>query len=124
MLVDDVPRRMVLAQAARRGPCGDCAILRPLVKAATRLTQIRLVLAYGEFESDRNHHCVQEELRAHSVIRREAQALALTENTGSISGEAGEAGTAARHSLRLLTPLVVPVGFTPIIAMSTQPVSF
>lgn len=67
-LVVDVPRRTVIAQAARQGPYNDCATLRPLVRAASGRTSIRLVLADAEFDSERNHEFVRQELRARSII--------------------------------------------------------
>ncbi|MGE5141126.1 MAG: transposase [Rudaea sp.] len=68
ILVVDVPRRVVLAQAARWGPANDGATLRPLVQVAGRRTSIGLVLADAEFDSEHNHQFVRQELHARSVI--------------------------------------------------------
>jgi hypothetical protein len=51
----DSGRRLVVAQAARRGPTNDCATLRPLVDAASQRVPIGLVVADAEFDSERNH---------------------------------------------------------------------
>jgi len=67
-VVIDVLRRCVLAQAARQGPYNDCATLRPLVSAAHEVTPVGLVLADAEFDSERNHRHVRDEIGAASVI--------------------------------------------------------
>src|SRR5919107_768014 len=67
-VVVDVLRRCVLAQAARQGPYNDCATLRPLVSAAHEVTPVGLVLADAEFDSERNHRYVRDEIGADSVI--------------------------------------------------------
>lgn len=67
-VVIDVLRRCVLAQAARQGPYNDCATLRPLVSAAHEVTPVGLVLADAEFDSERNHRHVRDEIGADSVI--------------------------------------------------------
>jgi hypothetical protein len=67
-IVIDVLRRCVLAQAARQGPYNDCATLRPLVSAAHEVTPVGLVLADAEFDSERNHRHVRDEIGADSVI--------------------------------------------------------
>lgn len=67
-VVIDVLRRCVLAQAARQGPYNDCATLRPLVSAAHEVTPVGLVLADAEFDSERNHRHIRDELGADSVI--------------------------------------------------------
>ncbi len=67
-IVVDVLRRCVLAQAARQGPYNDCATLRPLVSAAHKVTPVGLVLADAEFDSERNHRHVRDEIGADSVI--------------------------------------------------------
>ncbi len=67
-IVVDVLRRCVLVQAARQGPYNDCATLRPLVSAAHEVTPVRLALADAEFDSERNHRHVRDEIGADSVI--------------------------------------------------------
>ncbi|MDQ4146864.1 MAG: transposase [Pseudomonadota bacterium] len=64
----DVDRRLIVAQAARRGPTNDCATLRPLVDAARRRVPIGLVLADAEFDSERNHRHIRTALQANSMI--------------------------------------------------------
>ena len=67
-IVVDVLRRCVLAQEARQGPYNDCATLRPLVSAASKVTPVGLVLADAEFDSERNHRHVRDVIGADSVI--------------------------------------------------------
>ena len=67
-IVIDVLRRCVLAQAARQGPYNDCATLRPLVSAAHEVTPVGLVLADAEFDRERNHRHIRDEIGADSVI--------------------------------------------------------
>jgi len=63
-----IPRRLILAELARRGPTNDCAKLRPLLKAAGQHVRIDLVLADGEFDSERNHQYIRRVMGAFSVI--------------------------------------------------------
>src|SRR5262249_24206905 len=46
----------------------DCATLRPLVDAAGRVISIDCVLADGEFDSERNHQHIRQQLKAQSII--------------------------------------------------------
>jgi hypothetical protein len=64
----DVDRRLIVAQAARRGPYNDCATLRPLLDAAHQRIPVSLVLADAEFDSERNHQHIRQTLQAQSVI--------------------------------------------------------
>lgn len=64
----DVPRRLILAQSARQGPSNDCATLRPLVDKANQRLPVGLVLADGEFDSERNHQFIRTVLTADSII--------------------------------------------------------
>jgi hypothetical protein len=64
----DVDRQLLLSQAARRGPWNDCGNLPGLVEAASRQTRIGLVLADAEFDSERNHIYIRQQLRARSII--------------------------------------------------------
>jgi Transposase DDE domain/Transposase domain (DUF772) len=64
----DVDRHLILAQAARRGPTNDCAMLRPLASAAHERVPIGVVLADAEFDSERNHQHIRQTLQAQSVI--------------------------------------------------------
>ncbi len=68
LVVVDVDRQLLLAQSARRGPWNDCAHLPALVGAASRSTRIGLVLADAEFDSERNHTYIRQQLGADSVI--------------------------------------------------------
>jgi Transposase DDE domain/Transposase domain (DUF772) len=68
VVVVDLDRQMILSQLARRGPWNDCANLPTVVRAANQETRIGLVLADAEFDSERNHTFVREELMARSVI--------------------------------------------------------
>src|SRR3974377_2224516 len=56
------------AQSARRGPWNDCANLPAVVAEASRETRIGLVLADAEFDSERNHTYIRQQLGAQSVI--------------------------------------------------------
>jgi len=62
--VVDVDRQLILAQAARQAPWNDCANLPTLVAQAHQQTKIRLVLADAEFDSERNHTFIREQIRA------------------------------------------------------------
>jgi hypothetical protein len=64
----DIPRRLILAELARRGPTHGCAKLRPLLKVAGQHVRIDLVLADGEFDSERNHQYIRRVMGAFSVI--------------------------------------------------------
>ena len=68
VVVVDLDRQCVLAQMARRGPWNDCASLPVIVQAASEQTRIGLVLAGAEFDSERNHLYIRQQLRARSVI--------------------------------------------------------
>ncbi|HEU5347646.1 MAG TPA: transposase, partial [Ktedonobacterales bacterium] len=68
VVVVDLPRRIILAQAAKRGPTNDGATLRPLLEQARHLTPIRCVLADGEFDSALNHTFVRQVVGADSII--------------------------------------------------------
>ena len=64
----DVDRQLILAQAARTGPWNDCANLPLLVEAANQVAPIGLVLADAEFDSERNHTYIRQQLGARSII--------------------------------------------------------
>jgi Transposase DDE domain len=64
----DLDRQCVLAQMARRGPWNDCASVPVVVQAASEQTRIGWVLADAEFDSERNHTYIRQQLRARSVI--------------------------------------------------------
>jgi hypothetical protein len=57
-------RRLIIAQAARRGPTNYCATLRPLVDAAHQRVPIAPILADAEFDRERNHQHIRQILRA------------------------------------------------------------
>jgi hypothetical protein len=68
LLVADLDQQSILAQGARRGPWNDCAHLPELVGKASTVTHIGLVLADAEFDSERNHTYIRQQLGADSVI--------------------------------------------------------
>ncbi len=67
VIVADLPRQLILAQMARPGPCHDEALLPALLQHARHLTTIACVLADAEFDSERNHRFIRQELDALSV---------------------------------------------------------
>jgi hypothetical protein len=67
-VVADLDEQLLLSQTARRGPWNDCASLRPLMDAAHRVVPIQLALADAEFDSEKNHTFVRQQLKALSVI--------------------------------------------------------
>lgn len=67
-VVGDLDQQFVLPQIARRGPCNDCANLPEVVEAASEQTRIGLVLADAEFDRERNHTYIRNQLGAQSVI--------------------------------------------------------
>jgi hypothetical protein len=68
VIVADLDQQFLLSQSARRGPWNDCASLPTVVKMAARRTPIGLVLADAEFDSERNHTYIRQQLGAQSVI--------------------------------------------------------
>jgi hypothetical protein len=66
--VADLDQQFLLAQIARRGPWNDCANLPTVVQTASQQTPIGLVLADAEFDSERNHTYIRQQLGAQSVI--------------------------------------------------------
>ena len=58
----------MLSQVARLDPWNDCANLPAVVEAASVQTRIGLVLADAEFDSERNHTYIRQQLGAQSVI--------------------------------------------------------
>lgn len=64
----DVPRRVVVGQLAFAGPANASALLRPVVDMARQAGEISLVLADAEFDSERNHHHIRDQLGADSII--------------------------------------------------------
>jgi hypothetical protein len=53
VVVVDLDQQFLLPQIARRGPWNDCANLPAVIEAASRDTGIGLLLADGEFDSER-----------------------------------------------------------------------
>lgn len=68
VVVVDLARHIILAQAAKRGPTNDGATLRPLLERARHLAPIRCVLADGEFDSELNHTFIRQIVGADSII--------------------------------------------------------
>ncbi len=68
LVVADLDEQLLLAQAARRGPRNDCASLPSLLGSAHQVVPIGLALADAEFDTERNHTFVRQQLKAHSVI--------------------------------------------------------
>jgi hypothetical protein len=64
----DLDQQFVLSQLARRGPWNDCANLPAVVEAASQQTRIGLVLADAEFDSERNHTYIRQQIGAQSVF--------------------------------------------------------
>ena len=61
-------RLLILAQSARQAPWNDCANLPAWVAQAHAQTPIGCVLADAEFDSERNHTFVRQQLPALSLI--------------------------------------------------------
>jgi Transposase DDE domain len=68
LAVVDLKRQLILAQSARQAPWNDCAHLPELVAQAHAHTPVGCVLADAEFDSERNHTFVRQQLHALSVI--------------------------------------------------------
>ena len=68
VIVADLDQQFLLSQSARRGPWNDCASLPTVVETAAQQTRIGLVLADAEFDSERNHTYIRQQLGAQSVI--------------------------------------------------------
>lgn len=68
VVVVETKHQLLLAQIAKRGPYNDCALLRPLVDMAHQLMPASLVLADGEFDSERNHRHIREVHHMQSII--------------------------------------------------------
>jgi hypothetical protein len=68
VLLVDTQRQLLLAHETCSGPYNGCAMLRLLVDAAHTGTPLGLVLTDAEFDSERNHCHVREQLGAMSVI--------------------------------------------------------
>lgn len=64
----DGKRQLILSQLAKRGPTNDSATLRPLVAMGQYVGEIDTVLADGEFDSERNHRFIRQEIGAESII--------------------------------------------------------
>jgi hypothetical protein len=62
LAVVDLKRQLILAQSARQAPWNDCANLPGLVAQAHAQTPIGCVLADAEFDSERNHTFVRQQL--------------------------------------------------------------
>jgi hypothetical protein len=68
VVVVETKHQLLLAQIAKRGPYNDCALLRPLVDIAHKVMPASLVLANGEFDSERNHKHIREVQHMKSII--------------------------------------------------------
>lgn len=68
LLAVDTRLRIILAQKAHQGPVNDCATLRPLLDEVKPSNSIGRVLADAEFDSERNHRHIREQLGAESII--------------------------------------------------------
>jgi hypothetical protein len=64
LVVVDLDEQFILSQLARRSPWNDCGNLPAVVEAAAQDTRIGLVLADAEFDSERNHTYIREQLGA------------------------------------------------------------
>jgi hypothetical protein len=68
LLAVDTRLRVILAQKAHQGPINDCATLRPLLDEVVQGGSIGTVLADAEFDSERNHLHIREQIGAESII--------------------------------------------------------
>jgi IS5 family transposase len=68
LVVVDVSRHLLLAQAAHAGPTNDCCRLPELIDQARQVAPVQVVLADAEFDSERNHQHVRQIVGAQSVI--------------------------------------------------------
>lgn len=68
LVVVDVSRHLLLAQAAHAGPVNDCARLPQMIEQAHQVLPFKVVLADAEFDSERNHQHVRQTLGAQTVI--------------------------------------------------------
>ena len=68
LLAVDTRLRVILAQKAHQGPINDCATLRPLLDEVAPGSSIGTVLADAEFDSERNHRHIREQIGAQSII--------------------------------------------------------
>jgi len=68
LVVVDVSRHLLLAQAAHAGPANDCGRLPQLMDQAHQVVPLQVVLADAEFDSERNHQHVRQIIGAQSVI--------------------------------------------------------
>src|SRR6266545_4264795 len=68
LLAVDTRLRVILAQKAHQGPVNDCATLRPLLDEVVAGNCIGTVVADAEFDSERNHRHIREQIGAQSII--------------------------------------------------------
>jgi len=68
LLAVDTRLRLILAQRAHQGPINDCATLRPLLDEVVAGSCIGTVVADAEFDSERNHRHIREQIGAQSII--------------------------------------------------------
>ena len=68
LLAIDTRLRVILAQKAHQGPVNDCATLRPLLDEVVAGSSIGTVVADAEFDSERNHRHIREQIGAQSII--------------------------------------------------------
>jgi hypothetical protein len=68
LLAVDTRLRVILAQKAHQGPINDCATLRPLLDEVAPGSSIGTVVADAEFDSERNHRHIREQIGAQSII--------------------------------------------------------
>src|SRR5438046_6810342 len=68
LLAVDRRLRVMLAQKAHQGPVNDCATLRPLLDEVVPGNCIGTVVADAEFDSERNHRHIREQIGAQSII--------------------------------------------------------
>jgi hypothetical protein len=81
LLAIDVSWRVIVAQKAHAGPTNDCATLPSLLNEIARGSQrIGVVVADAEFDSERNHQHIRQQLGAESIIpaKRSKAAWKLT----------------------------------------------
>ena len=68
LLAVDTRLRIIRAQKAHQGPINDCATLRPLLDEVVPRNPIGTVVADAEFDSERNHRHIRQQIGAQSII--------------------------------------------------------
>lgn len=67
-IVCDISNHLILEAQASRGPCPDVADFKAPLERATRLVNIRNIVADAGYDSESNHAFAREELNVQSII--------------------------------------------------------